>query len=161
MVDFPRSHPSHAHRSKEAFHLTTMSTRTTRAQAAAASTSASSPPPKPVANVKGPSTSNKQANAHPEKENEKSAPKPRTKAVKRSKKVYCTCKGSDDGRPMIECVECQDWCVFCLRLRRSCSFQWLFRFHFSCINLFTREAEDIGEHRLRRRQTCLTYLSNI
>ncbi|KAF9047082.1 hypothetical protein BDZ89DRAFT_941849 [Hymenopellis radicata] len=105
-----------------------MSTRTTRSQAASASTSTSSPPPKPVTKVKGPSTSNKQANAHSEKENEKSASKLRAKAVKRSKKVYCTCRGFEDGRPMIECVECQDW------------------FHFSCIDLSTRDAEDIAAY---------------
>ncbi|PWN53475.1 hypothetical protein IE53DRAFT_377314 [Violaceomyces palustris] len=43
-------------------------------------------------------------------------------------KEYCVCKGKDDGRPMVWCVECDDW------------------FHFKCVGLTQKEAKNLVEY---------------
>ncbi|KAJ3526469.1 hypothetical protein NM688_g8259 [Phlebia brevispora] len=53
---------------------------------------------------------------------------PKSKVVAghgRPRKVYCSCKQPDDGSPMILCSECKEW------------------YHFRCLNLDERDAEDI------------------
>ncbi|KAK7012207.1 transcription elongation regulator [Favolaschia claudopus] len=40
--------------------------------------------------------------------------------------VYCLCKKGDDGSPMVNCAECDDW------------------FHFACVDLNDQTAEDIN-----------------
>lgn len=39
----------------------------------------------------------------------KQSARKRTKRVQKKDKVYCSCKGRDDGRPMIKCDFCNDW----------------------------------------------------
>jgi len=71
-----------------------------------------------------------------EKENNVRTPTPAAKthakkAVQRStkgktKEMFCLCKGEDDGRPMVQCSNCNDW------------------LHFECIDLDPDEAADIA-----------------
>ncbi|KZT20099.1 hypothetical protein NEOLEDRAFT_1141182 [Neolentinus lepideus HHB14362 ss-1] len=62
-----------------------------------------------------------------EKENAKVVKgKGRKKAARgKSKKVYCMCKGPDDGTPMVACGECEEW------------------YHFRCVNLDESDADDL------------------
>ncbi len=55
---------------------------------------------------------------------------------------YCVCHGSDDGRPMIHCENCDDWLVNHSLL--SYVSLTSFRFHFACINLDEDTAAEIG-----------------
>ena len=72
----------------------------------------------------------------------------KAKATKRGAKTYCLCKKVDDGSPMIHCSSCKDWCVpsslhpvatsrFANDLCR--------RYHFRCVDLSERDAEEIRE----------------
>jgi hypothetical protein len=54
-------------------------------------------------------------------------PRPSRARVSRQKAEFCTCRGQDDGRPMIHCSHCDDW------------------FHFECVQLDQADAEEIGE----------------
>ena len=70
------------------------------------------------------------------------------KRVLKKVKVYCTCKGRDDGRPMIKCEFCGDWYV-----SRNVSPSQLFmyyRFHLDCLNLTEREVEEISKSHYNR-----------
>ncbi|KAJ7890537.1 hypothetical protein B0H14DRAFT_3081675 [Mycena olivaceomarginata] len=62
-------------------------------------------------------------------ENDRPKPAPKTKSSKRAKSptpaVYCLCRKGDDGSPMVNCGECDEW------------------FHFACVNLSELNAEDI------------------
>ncbi|TDL23603.1 hypothetical protein BD410DRAFT_786842 [Rickenella mellea] len=49
------------------------------------------------------------------------------RATKKAKEIYCICEGTDDGTPMIKCEgDCKKW------------------YHFRCVSLSEREAEDIA-----------------
>ncbi|EPQ56312.1 hypothetical protein GLOTRDRAFT_120866 [Gloeophyllum trabeum ATCC 11539] len=67
-----------------------------------------------------------------EKENTK-APKGKVKNARpkkvvngKGKRAYCTCRGPDDGTPMVACAECDEW------------------YHFRCVDLDERDAEDLA-----------------
>ncbi|KII87366.1 hypothetical protein PLICRDRAFT_253082 [Plicaturopsis crispa FD-325 SS-3] len=80
------------------------------------------------------------AQSRTEKENKRTKPKSTTPRVTMSsvmvpprkttratvKKEYCTCRQPDDGTPMVHCSECKDW------------------YHFRCVDLKERDAEDIS-----------------
>ncbi|KAF5350240.1 hypothetical protein D9758_007833 [Tetrapyrgos nigripes] len=118
-----------------------MSSRTTRAsKAAAAAAALSNPAPASSQDANGaPFETDDQAS---EKENRSvkgakangkgagssgSATKAKSKkGATKAPDVFCTCRRNDDGTPMVYCGECQDW------------------YHFSCVNLSEREAEDIN-----------------
>ncbi|KAL0575976.1 Transcription factor bye1 [Marasmius crinis-equi] len=50
-----------------------------------------------------------------------------SKGKTKVEEVFCSCKKGDDGTPMVYCIECKDW------------------YHFSCVGLDERTAEDIME----------------
>ncbi|GJJ11332.1 hypothetical protein Clacol_005564 [Clathrus columnatus] len=79
-----------------------------------------------------PATSKSQA---PDIQQGPSAPSGKRKAYSgKAQDVWCTCRRHDDGTPMIRCEFCYDWRVLTLN-----------SFHFSCIQLSERDAEDIHE----------------
>ncbi|KAJ7708675.1 hypothetical protein B0H17DRAFT_1030445 [Mycena rosella] len=96
----------------------------TRARTRTAST-AKPPSPKPAAKPKAPPKSKRSEDI----ENDKPKPTPKTKS-KRAKSstpaIYCVCRKSDDGSPMVNCGQCDEW------------------YHFTCINLSEQTAEDIN-----------------
>ncbi|EED81881.1 predicted protein [Postia placenta Mad-698-R] len=57
-------------------------------------------------------------------------------------KVFCVCRKPDDGTPMIRCEQCREWFVFSATglgaIRLNCV-----RYHFRCVGLSERDAEDI------------------
>jgi hypothetical protein len=134
-----------------------MSGRTTRASKAALSNSApSSSQDKPSATKVNQGDDSFEADVQVDKENRvakgakgngKGSSSTKTKSKKGATKVpevFCACRREDDGTPMVYCGECQDWYVYfvdCLIYR---SFH-LLRYHFSCVNLSEREAEDISK----------------
>lgn len=66
-------------------------------------------------------------------------------AKKRKKKhVFCSCRGKDDGTPMICCGQCREWYV---RPPLSPIYRQLTtsgRYHFACIGLSELDVDDIG-----------------
>jgi len=58
---------------------------------------------------------------------EKAAPKKPARGVKAKKveEVFCSCRGLDDGTPMVQCGTCDEW------------------YHFRCINLSEDDASEI------------------
>ena len=70
----------------------------------------------------------------------------------RSRRAYCSCRQPDDGTPMILCSECKEWCVARPICDDVCSAHPSRplshnRYHFRCLGLSEREAEDIREFR--------------
>ncbi|KAJ6591535.1 hypothetical protein DFH09DRAFT_1273453 [Mycena vulgaris] len=97
----------------------------TRARTRTASTAAKTPPAKPAPKSKTIPKPKRSEDA----ENDKPKPAPKAKS-KRSKSStpasYCLCRKGDDGSPMVNCGQCEEW------------------YHFSCINLSEQTAEDIN-----------------
>ncbi|KAJ7504346.1 hypothetical protein B0H11DRAFT_1905589 [Mycena galericulata] len=94
----------------------------TRARTRTASTTN---PPKPEQKVKHPTKPKKSEDI----ENNRPKPAAQKSKQKRTKSpppVYCVCRKGDDGTPMVNCGECEDW------------------YHFSCVNLSEQTAEDIN-----------------
>ncbi|KAJ6518807.1 hypothetical protein C8R45DRAFT_5653 [Mycena sanguinolenta] len=65
-------------------------------------------------------------------ENDRPKPAPKSKSSKQQRvksptpAVYCLCRKGDDGSPMVNCGECEEW------------------FHFQCVGLSEKVAEDIN-----------------
>ncbi|KAJ7091389.1 hypothetical protein B0H15DRAFT_835841 [Mycena belliarum] len=95
----------------------------TRARTRTAST-AKAPPAKPA-----PKPKSSKSKRPEEIENDKPKPAPKVKS-KRAKTptpaTYCICRKGDDGSPMVNCGQCDEW------------------YHFACINLSEQTAEDIN-----------------
>ncbi|KAJ6610202.1 hypothetical protein B0H10DRAFT_2061219, partial [Mycena sp. CBHHK59/15] len=100
-----------------------MSTRARTRTAAAASPN--TPPVKPLPKTKPPTKSKRSDDI----ENDRPKPTPKIKS-KRAKSptpaIYCLCRKGDDGSPMVNCGECDEW------------------YHFACIDLSEQTAEDIN-----------------
>ncbi|KAJ7116023.1 hypothetical protein C8R44DRAFT_587834, partial [Mycena epipterygia] len=57
----------------------------------------------------------------------KATPKIKSKQAKSpTPAIYCLCRKGDDGSPMVNCGQCDEW------------------YHFACINLSEQTAEDIN-----------------
>ncbi len=62
-------------------------------------------------------------------------------------KAICTCRGQDDGTPMIECSRCGEWFVGCVvNIELPLTVFIFVRYHFTCIQLSESDAEDIREY---------------
>jgi hypothetical protein len=83
---------------------------------------------------------------------EKHAPRKTARIVKAMKvdKVFCSCRGVDDGTPMVQCGTCNEWSAllhppfpyFSLHLRTALIFP---RYHFGCVQLSEDDAGEISE----------------
>jgi hypothetical protein len=63
----------------------------------------------------------------------------------KAKKSYCLCHQPDDGTPMVNCSECKDWQVPLPFLSYDFLDLTPLRFHFRCVELSEREADDISQ----------------
>ncbi|KAJ7765491.1 hypothetical protein DFH07DRAFT_1058909 [Mycena maculata] len=136
-----------------------VTTATAAKSASTAAKSASKSAPKFTAKAK------KSENVENDRPKSKAAPKGRSKSKSQSEKedkeeeadgnVYCVCRNGDDGSPMVNCGECDEWCVFSsipairsasfsLRFRFVATHNLLFRYHFNCVSLSEQTAEDIN-----------------
>ncbi|KAJ7155369.1 hypothetical protein C8R43DRAFT_1065913 [Mycena crocata] len=97
-----------------------MSTRSGRTRTA----SVAKTPAKPSQKPKQPPKSKRE---DIENDRPKSAPKTKSKRAKSpSPAIYCLCRKPDDGSPMVNCGECDEW------------------YHFVCVDLSEQTAEDIN-----------------
>ncbi|PCH44335.1 hypothetical protein WOLCODRAFT_133175 [Wolfiporia cocos MD-104 SS10] len=71
--------------------------------------------------------------------------KTKPRATSKASKVHCLCRRPDDGSPMIRCDDCKEWsvsiCFLCPGSPRSD--EAVHRYHFRCVKLEERDAEEI------------------
>ena len=70
----------------------------------------------------------------------------KARVTRKSTKTYCLCKKPDDGSPMIHCSACKEWCVVVTLPSTLLVYSSFFaRYHFRCVELSERDAEEIRE----------------
>jgi hypothetical protein len=89
------------------------------------------------------------------KEKEKPAPKKPVRNVKAKAKkveeVFCSCRGVDDGTPMVQCGTCSEWLapvplpLFPFHFTFIRSTDPYPRYHFRCVELTEDDAGEISE----------------
>lgn len=88
------------------------------------------------------------------KPKEKLAPRKNARIVKAKKvdEVFCSCRGVDDGTPMVQCGTCDEWSALVHPLfpsfflhRTPLIFPCSSRYHFRCIQLSEDDASEISE----------------
>jgi hypothetical protein len=86
------------------------------------------------------------------KPKEKLAPRKTARIVKAKKvqEVFCSCRGVDDGTPMVQCGACDEWSALVHHLSLSSSsnatdIPCSYRYHFRCIQLSEDDASEISE----------------
>jgi hypothetical protein len=90
------------------------------------------------------------------KPKEKLAPRKTSRIVKAKKveEMFCSCRGIDDGTPMVQCGTCDEWSALIRPLSLTPSFihpsngtdiPCSSRYHFRCIQLSEDDASEISE----------------
>jgi hypothetical protein len=88
------------------------------------------------------------SSASSSKGKEKAVPKASARNVKakrdKEESLFCSCRGVDDGTPMVQCGNCDEWSgIIVISLFFSTDDRR--RYHFRCVNLNEDDASEISE----------------
>lgn len=113
------------------------------------------------------------SSASSSKGKEKAVPKSSARNVKakreKEEELFCSCRGVDDGAPMVQCGNCHEWSGIIIVFPFPSTDDHR-RYHFGCVNLNEDDASEISEsfglyfclHRhnlLRHSGICMSCLS--
>ena len=59
--------------------------------------------------------------------------------------LFCSCRGLDDGTPMVQCGNCNEWSGFIVVFSSSSTDDHHRRYHFRCVNLNEDDASEMSE----------------